>query len=901
MESALSPAKVVLLAVHFATHAQIPGLTQLAAENATVLRQELLLRILLTYLPETVPSLAYVDFLRSLATSSFDSDTEVALDISPIRDLSEQEASKKAKKLHLLQPTSPDVIHHNHGNPVTWFLFERAYRVDEEAGMLTQLPDLLIPFLDQTPAIRSWMASAILPLLRKEYEYYPRQAAVHTLREFEKLPDRTAIEYLLAQTGENDDRSLIGRDLDGLIGPWLHNDLRWTVQEETAALEPADAEAPTLHCPGWEHVLEWLLVQASRSWTVAVAALEQWDGPADVVIAPGVEIHHSNARKHYLNQTYLRAALASPYLILDPSTNALEGAHCVLRKVMHLLKQEIDPTLEAAAARLPSLAGSINGISLQPKSTTYMRNDLLNPSNQLTDPSIASAHLQFALLISAYISTRLGSPFTTRAAGDLTFLQDGREQKAELSKLIRAIATRAPRNDDEYWLRARRELLWLQNWGSTDNTDNVGKGLFSAITRTHIETELLKALLSNSRFALARAIYEDGSDIPLSPEAVRDAVFTSALNAFDNASNPSRTRGGLKRCDDMLHAFPKTIGKTNPTTRRIEALLKATHALSEYRLVLKQGEPFSPVVLRVHSDPISVIEKVLEQNPKAYTRLQEFLEMGINMILGGLINRSKSHSLERGADEQDEAIRTVEKRIVAMCIEAALREDDFETAYSYVVSRLGGSGHPDAADEWSFGAALKAGQYIRTERSQLPTHLGTASGNPEIRHLEQRIECLATALRVAPPSQLLEILKSFRRCEEQLDSAIQEEAAKESAWDAAADVGEVPGAFDAPGPRKLYPPRNVTASTAARQTEEAPMSLFDLSRATAKAAQKNLTALSSLQGMGQSLLNSQQPQIDAPGPAPDRLRKRDQLRDAATERLVSGVGWLIGANVNRGD
>jgi hypothetical protein len=332
-------------------------------------------------------------------------------------------------------------------------------------------------------------------------------------------------------------------------------------------------------------------------------------------------------------------------------------------------------------------------------------------------------------------------------------------------------------------------------------------------------------------------------------------------------------------------------------TKRIDALLKATHALSEYRLVLKQGEPFSPVVLRVHSDPISVIAKVLEQNPKAYTRLQEFLEMGINMVLAGLVNRTKPNSLEPPAEQQDEDIRVVEKRIVAMCIEAALREDDFETAYSYVVSRLGGSRSIESADEWSFSAALKAGQYIRTEKSLLPTHLGTASGNPEIRHLEQRIECLATALRVAPSSQLLDILKSFRRCEEQLDSAIQEEAAKEAAWDAAADVGDMPGAFEIPGSRRVYPPRNITATTAARQTEEAPMSLFDLSRATAKAAQKNLTALSSLQGIGQGILGPQQPETDVQDA--QRVRKRDQLREAATERLVSGVGWLIGANVNR--
>lgn len=325
--------------------------------------------------------------------------------------------------------------------------------------------------------------------------------------------------------------------------------------------------------------------------------------------------------------------------------------------------------------------------------------------------------------------------------------------------------------------------------------------------------------------------------------------------------------------------------------------------MSDYRLVLKQGEPFSPVVLRVHSDPISIIERVLEQNPKAYTRLQEFLEMGINMVRAGLPSRSRSDQPQASAgSDQDAEMFTAEKRIIAMSVEAALREDDFETAYSYVVSRLGASASSpgeakDPHDEWSWQAALRAGRYIRTERSQQPTHLGTASGNLEIRHLEQRIECLATALRVAPTCQLQGILKGFRRCEEQLDSAIKEEAANEVAWGAAGDLADLPGAFDAPVADKAYPPRNMTARAAARQTDEAPMSLFDLSRATASVAQRNFTALSSLQGVAAGMVPAN-PEPDES--AHQRVRKRDQLREAATGTLVSGVGWLIGANVNQG-
>lgn len=333
----------------------------------------------------------------------------------------------------------------------------------------------------------------------------------------------------------------------------------------------------------------------------------------------------------------------------------------------------------------------------------------------------------------------------------------------------------------------------------------------------------------------------------------------------------------------------------------MEALLAATHALSEYRLVLKQGEPFSPVVLRVHSDPVSILKNVLEQNSGSYTRIQDMMDIGTNMIRAGLTSRGKSQDPASAASQAELQIPQTERRITAMCVEAAIAEDDFETAYSYVVNRLAGPGpassvksQPDTADDWSWKAALQAGQYVRTSRSLRPTHLGTASGNLDIRHLEQRIECLSTALRIAPAAQLQEILKTFRRCEEQLDSAMAEEAAREDAWDAAGDLQapSLPGSFE-PGPARGAR-QSAPGAAAGRGNDEAPMSLFDLSRAATRAAQRNFTSMSTLQRQGDDDTGGEA-EAEAETQGRLRVRKRDQLRDAAMGTLVSGVGWLVGA------
>ncbi|KAF5544929.1 transport sec39 [Fusarium mexicanum] len=894
----LGPAKLVLLAVHLATIADIDSLTYLIGQQAVILRPELVLRIILTYLPETLSPAVYVPLIQSIASGESPSQTnsDYHLDTSSVQSITEEQASRKVKKLHLLSLKNTDVpltLAHE-ADPFTSFLLLRAYRMDEEAGMLPQVPDLVSPFLQQSQELHTWMISTVLPLVRRNYEYYPQTPMRYSLLEFQNLPDRMAIDYLLAETGAVDDEfDLAGRDLSGLVGPWLHDESRWKREAFDQDVSNETDAAPELSCPGWEQALEWLASKAATSWPVALKAIESWDGPSDIDLGNDAGSWLQENQQQYLDRSYARAVLASAYLISDADAGALEAAFRICNKIRSLLDEDSDITLQSAVENLTSVPPFDMDAFGGAKAATYLRNDLLQSSNPITTPKEESLDLLPALIQSAYLLTHSGAPCTVRKAGDLAFIQDQQEQKSQIGRLIRNLPTRAS-EDDGFWIRARKEILWLHGWGNSPKAtgDETLQGIFGNVTLEFIETELLKAMLSRSRYNLARTLYDqEGPDAPLSVSAVLNTAQTVALGAFDNASNPNRNRGGLKRCDEI---------------KRIEALLKATHALSDYRLVLKQGEPFSPVVLRVHSDPVSIIEKVLEQNPKAYTRLQEFEELGNNMIHANLPICVRPGKQQPIAEDQDTAKSLVTKRIVAMCIEAALREDDFETAYSYVVTRLGAdenvhkSQPAGMSDEWSWKAALDAGKYVRTERSQKPTHLGTASGNPEIRHLEQRIECLATSLRIAPPSQLQEVLKTFRRCEEQLDAAIKEEAAREAAWDTAGDLPGLPGSFDAPGPDKAYPPRNISASATARQAEEAPMSLFDLSRATARVASRNLTVLSSLQGSFTSdKTNAESESSEFESHEQNRTRKRDQLREAATGTLVSGVGWLLGANPNR--
>ncbi|KAH8887360.1 secretory pathway Sec39 [Thozetella sp. PMI_491] len=916
MALVLSAPKTVLLAVQLATAADIDSLAFLIARHPAVLQKELVLRILLTFLPETLDPRQYTDFVAALKDGKWDEIETRDVDCSAVEVLTEEEAAKKVRKLHLLPITRPDALEDEGEDPTILFLLQRACRVDEEAGLLDIIPALLTPFLHEH-TIRDLLVSEVLPLLRRNLEYYPSEPLPFTLSGFQRLPAHLAVDALLSQTGAGQENiSLVGRDLKGLIGPWLLSDKRWTTRKGRGRAERDSISSPTdATCPGWERVLEWLTTQAVKSWRVAASAVQQWDGPVEDVDHGGwASATLTDAEQAYLKTSYARAAIASAYLVPEASKEALEASFSIAERAAELLNLDPCAALLTTASILPPFSDEGENTLLSARNATYLRNDLLANTNTLTTPNKASINLLRSLVLSAFLLTRDGAACTVRRAGELALLQDEREQKAEATKLIHAISSKGHKSDDKYWIKARNEILWLRDWGDDDDeasSSQQGKGVFGQLKKEFLEVEILKALLANTRYTLAKNLYEDTPDQPLPKKTLQGTIFTAAMHAYDSASNPNRTRGGVKKCDDIIRAFPKTMEKSLPATKKTEALIRATHGLSEYRLVLKQGEPFTPVVLRVHTDPISIVEKILKQNSKSYTRIQELLDLGANMVQAGLTVRDRDGHSVLKPEQIPEQLTLAERRITAMCIDAALTEDDFETAYSYVVNRLSAIDTKNGtvcADDYSWKAALQAGTYRRTSTTLRPTHLGTTSGNPEIRHLEQRIECLATALRIAPPVTLQQILNAFRRAEEELDSAVKAEAEQENAWDDAADtIHDIPGGFGRPAPRAAPTVASAVRSAAIgssassrHQPEEAPMSLFDLSRASIISAQRNITALSNLQrtGIGRGGAAPSSPssmaEISEDG-QPKRVRKRDQLREAAMGTLVSGVGWLINA------
>jgi protein transport protein SEC39 len=502
MSLVLSAPKTVLLAAHLAAKADLDSLSFVASQHGSVLRKELLLRILLTYLPETLKSAEYVSFIDEIEKEEYVTHEHWDVDISPVENISEEQAVKKVRKLRLQKLSWPQAPPEAEDDLLTLFILHRAHNVDEEAGLLTQLPDLLVPFLDHSPCIRTWAISVLLPLLRRNYEYYPNDSLSVTLSAFENLSDRAAVDLLLSQTGQREeDHRHIARDLRGLLGPWLYSEKRWA-KKDPVATEAEDADEDGLICPGWEQMLVWLTSHASSTWRVAVEAIDHWHSPEDVDLGGYGQMWLNEDKQQYLERRYARAAMASAYLISDATPEALTGAYTIVAEVAKLLDDPLPP-LQTAASNLipvPDL-GSTN--IMFAKNVTYLRNNLLDESNILTKPSKLATTLLSALVVSAFLATRAGLPCTLRKAGELALLQDEREQKTEALKLIHAINENGSTSDDRFWLKARNEILWLRDWGAEEDPaqgkDEHCSGIFGSVSREFLEVEILKALLAHTR------------------------------------------------------------------------------------------------------------------------------------------------------------------------------------------------------------------------------------------------------------------------------------------------------------------------------------------------------------------------------------------------------------------
>lgn len=508
--STLTTAKAILLAVQLTARSDLTSLQTLLSLHQHQIPLETILRILLTHLPETLDPAEYVPLLEHLINGpdSRPEQISVQLDTSSLEDVSDEQAKHSVRKLGLLKLAPPNLPSDASNDPVVIFLYHRALRIDEVTGLIAFIPRLLEPFLSRAPYLRSWLITSVLPLIRLNYDYHDGEDTTISIPKFGLLDANDAVKLLLSRTskapGEHT-ASLVGRDIRGMIGPWMYGRRKEDQTHASEILEMQSKTSSTIDLyTGWEETFAWILEQASTSWATAVHAIDEWDGPSEADTGGYADFQDgmNDNDQQALEIRYARAILATAYSILDTSVAALNGVGQVLGRFVTLLDQERLPTLEQAAALLQPIPNSVNDL-LRPENAGFLRNDPMNESNVLTKPSNESVQLAHALATSALIFVKAGIEINVRAVGELVFLQSKTEQAAELAKFI-ARASNQQRQDEKTWLRARNEIVWLHNWGSEELQKPeiplaYGRGPLGQLETEDLEKAILQAVLSNSR------------------------------------------------------------------------------------------------------------------------------------------------------------------------------------------------------------------------------------------------------------------------------------------------------------------------------------------------------------------------------------------------------------------
>ncbi|KAL4953319.1 Sec39 domain-containing protein [Aspergillus filifer] len=930
----LSGAHAILLATRLCASGSPSSLPALQARFSATLTTERLLRIVLTFLPETL-----------VAGSNTDGHN---VDISPVRDVSEAEARKRVRKIRLLPLRYPgDKDSEGLTDLLTIFLIHRAYRIDSETSLQPLIFELLLPFHQRSPVLRTWLVSLLLPLLRLNYEYYPNQDKSCSVETLDSLDDQTASNILLSMSGTRKTDTDLVRNLRGLVGPWMYGSSRprrqqfsRTVRRNPIPLSQMDTQSQNIETSGWEFVNEWLLSRSLVDPEAVVNAFINWDGPEDVDLggyADKPEKLPSDQLKllrYHYGQTGLAVIYHSPEV-------SIEGSIRILERVSNLL--EFGSSFFTSSASSAPITIQFDAKPIQSASrATLFQNTLLTPSNPLTYPSSSSISFLGGLLLSLRILEELGHPIACRTATNICLHSN---QDMQLFELRSVMASVAQSQSDRDWRTVRQQLLWLRDW-KTETDRSAGNeqschGLFSKVPLNVIEAEILKVLLEVRCYDLAVKIYGQSSSA-LTPTQTEDAVRESIYAAYDNASNGNRNRGKLQKAHEILQAFlPHFPNSTS--LKEAQALIAATHALSFYSLTLQHGVPFQPVSIRVHPDPLSLIEKVLDQNPRSYTKLDDLLSIGRNLVLAGFPpqradeTESHPHSLytRRPVLTQDEALITAERRIMSLAISSALSSDDFGTAYSYILTRLTppststtstfstpAQPQPTIKDTITWRTVYNAGRYRPASTPQTPPTLQS-----QITHLTQKMELLSLSLLLTPtPDPLPEILGAWRRADEELSLLRARESEEEDAWDSMGDrtathPSRLPGGFasqfdteaDAFETQQQHARRAARAAHHSRlDSAEAPMGLFEVARGAARALHKNVNSTFPLR----SNTNNTDKNITTPTPASmsssmsfvegggegddeengeGRVRNRDMVSNMVTGGLASGIGWVLGA------
>lgn len=444
-----------------------------------------------------------------------------------------------------------------------------------------------------------------------------------------------------------------------------------------------------------------------------------------------------------------------------------------------------------------------------------------------------------------------------------------------------------------------REREWfslLQDLQKLRESINSAPGVLNLVSSEEISKWIVEALLSCGRFNLAKEIFVDPKKkIGIPFGQAEQLVIASAREFYDNAESGNMSKGEMKMAYDCLHILPPSA-----ELKKELDLIEGTNILSELRLTGTREGAVLPFQIRHHKNRLELVQRAVSSSSDAYRKTAVMLNLSHKLGFPDTVSDCK---------------------VLAMCADAAIAEEDYETAYDLcgrcikIVNTLQkkkrkGDVNADAAANVTWRACFTTCRHGPDEDSS--NHFQT---------LERRMHLLGQALALctdrgdvasdAPVGTLMsDVLQVYRTVEAEYirvyDSLDRSKRSKlPSAATVAADslsqiargdlsrvsasttrfaanaLSRVVGSSHAPTAHWGKP--RLSGESQRSASGERPASPFKGAAGAASAASN----------WGMSMLGALQPESQT---ELERTRKRDAIKTAFNSGLTSGVSWLLGVD-----
>ncbi|EPQ60541.1 hypothetical protein GLOTRDRAFT_68266 [Gloeophyllum trabeum ATCC 11539] len=389
-----------------------------------------------------------------------------------------------------------------------------------------------------------------------------------------------------------------------------------------------------------------------------------------------------------------------------------------------------DEEEDEADTTITSLGAFVTPSTTSPRASA---SDLLVFFNPL--PSTSLSHILDVLdvhLESGEILARWGVPAPLR-----WFLQS-RNDMVEQRAWANRMARRAGGSEEE--LDTQEEWEWLlDDMLKLVGTGDGGiKGAFGLLSREEIKKIFFAGLLSCGKFPIAKAILRNPrGKLRLDADVVEDICLSASREFYDNASSGNYTHGDMKLAYDCLD-----VPSPTPILVKEKEFIEATSRLSSYNVTSRSGVPISPIEIRLTKDRLSLVSRLLSNNPDAYKHRDVILEL--------------VHKLGFQGDE------IAEVKTYAMLADTALQAEDFARAFDTIEAMVG--------KVLDIRSTVPPG--IEDPKTQECSEVCWIAcyqlgRQPEFDEVEKKMRLLGWALEFCPPDKLPDILHSWHRLEDE--------------------------------------------------------------------------------------------------------------------------------------